>query len=142
MGRSKTWSVTEIVAAEYCEQKVLHDQRYGNRPTREAQRAMRDGQRDHDRFERDGLAQQAGQDSRCYIATAVFGGDAIETNELRDWRDNWLSLHSAGRAFIQAYYWASPTLVKLFAHIPGANSVIRTILRGFLRLLGGRNHAA
>lgn len=53
--------------------------------------------------------------SGCYIATAVYGSyDCPQVWTLRRYRDNRLTKHLLGRAFIRCYYAISPHLVKLF----------------------------
>jgi hypothetical protein len=51
--------------------------------------------------------------SNCFIATAVYGGNAPETNVLRRWRDKSLLPHFWGRLLISAYYSVSPGLVPI-----------------------------
>lgn len=51
----------------------------------------------------------------CYVATSVYGSyNCPEVWTLRRFRDNTLDATWYGRAFIQAYYAISPTLVKWF----------------------------
>lgn len=49
--------------------------------------------------------------SNCFIATAIYGIDANETNELRDWRDRSLQKSYFGRLFVSFYYKLSPKIV-------------------------------
>lgn len=51
--------------------------------------------------------------SFCFIATAVYGIDAPETNELRAWRDRSLLKNYFGRLFVYLYYKISPRLIPL-----------------------------
>ena len=46
----------------------------------------------------------------CFIATAVYGSAAWQTNVLREWRDTCLAPYAIGRLFISAYYKVSPLL--------------------------------
>lgn len=51
----------------------------------------------------------------CYVATCVYGSyDCPEVWTLRRYRDQALSQTWYGRAFIHAYYFISPKLVRLF----------------------------
>lgn len=49
----------------------------------------------------------------CFIATAVYGVDAPETNALRSWRDRQLMPTLLGRTFIATYYRISPSIVPI-----------------------------
>ncbi len=56
---------------------------------------------------------KVGGSSGCYIATAVYGSYTCrEVFTLRRYRDDYLSKHLWGRAFIRVYYALSPTLAK------------------------------
>lgn len=64
--------------------------------------------------------------SGCYVATAVYGSyDCPEVRVLRRFRDQSLSRHWPGRAFISAYYRISPRLVCLFGARLRFSSTIR-----------------
>ena len=53
----------------------------------------------------------------CYVATCVYGSyDCPEVWALRRYRDEYLSSHLLGRAFIKTYYAISPSFVKHFGH--------------------------
>lgn len=45
---------------------------------------------------------------RCFIATAVFGGDSAITELLRVFRDRFLLTNSLGKSFVDFYYTHSP----------------------------------
>ncbi|WP_196221058.1 CFI-box-CTERM domain-containing protein, partial [Sansalvadorimonas verongulae] len=47
----------------------------------------------------------------CFIATAVYGSTAWQTNVLRRWRDTCLAPYFLGRLFIFIYYSVSPHLI-------------------------------
>jgi hypothetical protein len=51
----------------------------------------------------------------CFIATAVYGADAIEVSTLRNFRDEYLLESWPGRAFVAAYEAASPPLAAVIA---------------------------
>lgn len=51
---SKPWSVTEIVAAEYCENKAILDLKYGDKPSPSIKKKRINGTIDHKRFEKIG----------------------------------------------------------------------------------------
>lgn len=68
----------------------------------------------------------SGKSEGCYIATAVYGSyDCSQVIILRRYRDNVLSTHFFGRAFIRIYYFISPWLVANFADKKWFNSFFR-----------------
>lgn len=59
------------------------------------------------------LKAQAKNKKACYVATAVYGSyDTPEVWVLRRLRDQFLARAVLGRAFIAAYYWISPRLLR------------------------------
>lgn len=77
------------------------------------------------------------QHTGCYIATAVYGSYTCnEVMELRRFRDDYLSKHRLGRAFIKLYYTISPHMIK---HIK-KNSFTEKTIRKFLDFI--RSHFA
>lgn len=50
---------------------------------------------------------------RCFIATAVFGGDSSITELLRDFRDKFLLTNGLGRSFVDFYYTYSPGIAAV-----------------------------
>ncbi|AJQ27562.1 CFI-box-CTERM domain-containing protein [Pelosinus fermentans] len=87
------------------------------------------GKQEHEQFNR----QLSGKDKRCFIATAVFGIDAIETNILRQFRDNHLIPYTLGRMFTSLYYSISPYIVIVIDKYPVLMIPIRAALRWFIR---------
>ncbi len=72
----------------------------------------------------------------CYVATAVYGSyDCPQVWALRRYRDQFLSCHTLGRAFIKVYYTLSPTAVKWFGHTKWFNHLWRSILDRMVRKL-------
>ncbi|PNG25261.1 CFI-box-CTERM domain-containing protein [Methylocella silvestris] len=47
----------------------------------------------------------------CFIATELYGADALEVDMLRAYRDKVLLKNRGGRAFVAAYYRAVPTII-------------------------------
>lgn len=67
--------------------------------------------------------------TRCYIATAVYGSyDCPEVWTLRRYRDGALSKNAFGRAFIRCYYAVSPTVVRLFGKTAWFNKFFKAKL--------------
>lgn len=75
------------------------------------------------------------RDQRCYIATAVFGGQAIETNALRKWRDEVLLKRKGGRLVVQLYYLLSPHLVRAIKPHSITEQTIRSVLTSFVNYI-------
>ena len=123
--KRKTVSASEIGRVNYCE-KSLEYQLNGVSPNRQAQARMQRGNRAHEKFNR---AQT--QDSRCYIATHVYGASHSNTQMLRQWRDQRLATTKLGRVFITMYYTLSPTLVAVCQRSFIVDKTIRTLLDRF-----------
>lgn len=136
----KHLTVTEIVSAVYCEQKMICDIERGRSETREVRAKREDGISRHKRFEAEGRRSQGRrtQDRRCFIATAVYGPDAFETDFLRGWRDSVLLPTRFGRIFVRIYYLVSPRLVPMLERHTRLASAVRTVLGRLVRLLEGR----
>lgn len=58
-------------------------------------------------------SQASSSNSNCFIATAVYGATAPETNTLRRWRDEVLLPRYMGRVLISVYYAVSPRLIPV-----------------------------
>lgn len=129
----KHHTITDIVSNTYCEQKMIFDRTRGRVATMEVRAKQDDGIKRHQRFEQRG---RSGSDRRCFIATAVYGPEAPETNFLRGWRDHALMARPLGRAFVQLYYRASPALVPLLERHARLAQATRFALGRVIRLLG------
>lgn len=141
-------SITRIVSASYCEQKVILDRIHGQKKTAEVAHKAAQGDREHLRFESEGKALAArgpimpqptaasspapATDKRCFIATAVYGEDAQETNALRAWRDQVLKVSFLGRWFIRIYYRVSPSVATIIGRRPMLLQIARQMLDSFL----------
>jgi len=71
--------------------------------------------------------------SACFIATAVYGLDAPETNLLRSWRDQRLLKSNMGRLFVFTYYKVSPSLIPWIKRSPWLKNVIKSQLDKFVK---------
>ena len=70
--------------------------------------------------------------SKCFIASAIYGPSALETNILRKWRDDNLLPHLPGRLLTHFYYFVSPSLCKLIVHYEKLNRITRSLLDHFI----------
>ena len=68
-----------------------------------------------------------GGGSTCFIATAAFGSPmAREVGVLREFRDDVLLPHAAGRAAVAAYYQIGPAFARVIARSETLKAVVRT----------------
>lgn len=130
----KYHTITDIVGAVYCEQKVVFDRERGDARPLAVRAKATAGTFEHLRFQVEGQT-RAAMDQRCFIATAIYGPDAPETNFLRAWRDRVLMPAMAGRLFVRAYYAVSPSLVPMLCGNRGVAKVVRVVLNAMLSVL-------
>jgi hypothetical protein len=117
---------------------------YGKRTSPARQVRMDEGTRAHQALLRQSLrlnpnADSSRRPSPCFIATAVFGEYAQETEQFRAYRDRHLSNSTAGRLFIQFYYWISPAIAAGLARCRGGRHVAKLVLLGILVLIQSYN---
>jgi hypothetical protein len=115
----------------YCEQKLRFDSVYGDRAPERVRKLRDSGTAAHSRFETEGR----GGDRRCFVATCIYGSDAIETNALRSFRDRTLLPSPAGRFLVAIYYSVSPHLVPILERFPGLAAGVRKLLNAIVRRL-------
>lgn len=130
-------TISDIVATVYCEQKTVFDRERGRIESRDVRAKREDGIAQHKRFENEGR-RSAGQDRRCFIATAVYGPDAAETDFLRAWRDRALMPSMTGRAAVRIYYSVSPLLLPVLERHARLARAVRVMLDRLVRFLGMR----
>lgn len=128
-------SVTELADLGYCEQQAIykHSGAQGHVQPKQRQARQR-GEAEHERRHAKLTRHTFGHtsDKRCFIATAVYGETAWQTNALRDWRDTALRPHAAGRALIQCYYALSPALAARLPHHPLLRHTTKRLLDRFV----------
>lgn len=134
-GRENCNTISDVVSTVYCEQKAVFDREYGKNESSDVRAKREDGIIQHKRFEKQG---RKAQDRRCFIATAVYGPDAVETNFLRAWRDRVLMPSIPGRLLVRLYYRTSPLLLPAMERHVGLAGVVRSILDRFVRFLGAK----
>ncbi len=72
----------------------------------------------------------------CFVLTVCFGSeDAPTVNSFRDFRDNQLSSHAVGRAFIRWYYRCGPTIAHFLDDKPRTKSVLRRVFMCIEKIL-------
>ena len=72
----------------------------------------------------------------CFVATAAYGvPHAPEIGILRNWRDETLSRHALGRAFVGTYYRLSPPVARVIARSSLLRRLARAVLDPVVRLI-------
>jgi len=89
-------AVTELAKMGYCETLlVLNKTRKNGHKAYRDEAAIKRGNKEHDAFDarvkREHQPYTPATDKRCFIATSVYGPDALQTERLRQWRDNSLT---------------------------------------------------
>ncbi|WP_245951532.1 CFI-box-CTERM domain-containing protein [Paracidovorax anthurii] len=120
-------TATELAAMGYCEKKVQLAHLYGQRTTPEQRKAMARGRQAHQRYFEQGVA--SASDRRCFVATFVFGPEAVETQVLRTYRDRVLLHRRWGRWVVAVYYWVGPAGCWILGRSPALARGVRLLLR-------------
>lgn len=136
MTRRRYHSISNIVATVYCERQAVLDREHGESRTLDVRVKAAAGTFEHKRFELEGKT-LAAVDRRCFIASAIYGGDAPQTNDFRAWRDRVLMQSRLGRTFVRTYYLVSPYLVPVLSRSVTAAAIVRRILDLILGRIGG-----
>ena len=128
---------TALAGFVKCEMQEYLRSRGEDSSTEETRAAAEAGTREHERWETAGGG--VPRDGRCFVASWALGTDDEDTERLRRWRDERLVGTALGRVFRDAYYAASPILIRMLAPIPGGRAVSARAVRLLARLLtGGR----
>lgn len=140
--RTSTIRATDLAKLGYCEKRLVLEKQLGERLTSEQRAGIRRGNEAHDRFLRQGLSLNPSVSTSkakrwCFIATAVFGPDAPETNRLREFRDNVLRPTYVGRLAIRGYYWLSPSIARLVQRRTWAIRPVRKLISALIACLDG-----
>lgn len=80
------------------------------------------------------------QDKRCFVASWACGPEDVATQQLRAFRDQHLLGSLFGRIFVRTYYAASPALITILRHVPGARAAAHwCVIRLAAATRGGRS---
>lgn len=126
--RPRRLSASDLAALGRCEQQAMF--RHHNRVERVdpvLAAARRRGDFEHARRNRSVTAKRSRR-GPCFIASAVYGGNAWQTETLRAWRDRSLLRNQMGRAFVHVYYRLSPPVANALARRPWAVRLVRVLL--------------
>lgn len=116
-------SATQLAEMGYCEKRMLLAHRLGERTTLAQRQGRARGNEAHLRYFAQGAA---ARDRRCFIASCVFGPEALETQQLRGYRDAVLLPRWWGRRLVSLYYRVAPSLCRLLERWPAAFPLTRT----------------
>jgi len=121
--RSLYVNASEVGQAKFCPHSVTLA-RQGVKPNKVSVRMMKAGTASHEHF----TNRELKRDSRCYIATHLFGESHWKTEALRTLRDEVLSQSHPGVLFIKLYYRTSPWVVSVARRLPILNAVLQPII--------------
>jgi len=132
--RSVPIRASDLAKMTVCEQKLVYEKRYGERLTRTQARRIHGGNQGHMLYLRQAFLLNPGVRSSeakpwCFVASAVFGEAAAETEVLRALRDSVLRRYALGRAFMRLYYRLSPALAIYLSARPRAQELMRHALK-------------
>lgn len=135
MKRQRAIASTDLARMVTCETQFVLDRKHGDRATPSVVRRRQEGIAAHAEHHRNVTAHHNARSARgpCFIATAVCGEFAWQTEALRDFRDAVLARSRLGRIAIGAYYLVSPPLARWLSRSPRAASIVRSGLDRFLR---------
>ena len=126
-------SATTIAQRSFCEQQLVLDKQFGRRETDIQKQRRERGDEEHLRHHLEAQRYGSVRDSRCFIATELYGDVATETEQLRQFRDSSLMPTLWGRLLVRAYYEISPGIVGLMKRFPKTRAVIKPVINWFVR---------
>lgn len=137
---TKKLPVTELAKMGYCETLLVLNKKNNN--ASEGYRdepAINRGNKEHEAFDarvkRSHKPYATATDKRCFIATSVYGENAIQTQQLRQWRDQTLIPTRLGRGFVNTYYYLSPAVARILSRCPRLNDSLRFLLNLWVKRL-------
>lgn len=122
-------SATTIAQASDCETKLYLNKKYGRQESDKERLRRERGNEEHLRHHV--AAQRYGTprgDSRCFIATEIYGPLSKETNILRNFRDTQLLPYAWGRTVVRCYYLVSPLLIPILHRKTWLRRTVRSVL--------------
>lgn len=141
--KNTTVTASDLAQCCICEQQFVFDQKYGKRRSKELAKNASAGIAVHKYLNAEAQlayrnVETSQTDKRCFIASALFGVDAPETWQLRDFRDKVLIKKLFGRYLIEFYYQISPPIAAILLRCPRLAAIAKTVFRIVLWLTGGK----
>lgn len=135
-----TVTASDLAQSCVCEQQWVFDLEHGKKRTRDQERSAQAGIAAHAGMNLQAQLAYRGvetsqPDQRCFIASALYGQDAPETQALRAFRDRKLAPFALGRLFMVFYYRSSPPIAAVLHRHPSLAAIARYIVSGIYRLL-------
>ena len=123
MKKKKYVTASDIGRVAFCPRSVSLEKQ-GHQVSTEAKARRQAGDLAHQQFNK---AVKKNSDSRCFIATAVFGEMPPVTNDFRHYRETHLNTF-AGSLFIKMYYKISPSICLIIRHFPALKKSAKVLL--------------
>ena len=122
-------AASSLAEVGVCERRVYLKAKFGERTNRDRQARLDRGTDLHDKaFSQSRPDQPSASDRRCFIATAVYGPCAPETDALRKYRDRALLTSKGGRTLVAVYYKVSPMIASMCDRSPVLRRTLRKVL--------------
>jgi hypothetical protein len=121
-------AISEIGEVGICERRVYLRKKYGLRTNRAREERLNRGTKVHQAAYEQSRPDEKRVDKRCFIATSVYGVDAIETEHLRCIRDRYLMPNSVGMFLVRMYYGASPRIAQACEESERLRRAVRVVL--------------
>jgi hypothetical protein len=123
-------SASQVAQLGACEYQIMLQARHGKRTTVAQALAIEEGTARHERFHEQGQRATGAPEAKrwCFVASAVYGEAAPQTELLRGFRDQVLRKSRMGRAAIGVYYRYSPSVALLIQRNATAARVVRSVL--------------
>lgn len=130
MKRRASISASQLAEMGFCEVKVRLKEQHGDQDTTESAARREEGKRQHERMHVAAMTHhnRPTADRRCFIATAVYGGEDPRTEQLRQFRDRVLMRTGAGRTLVRLYYWVSPFVALTAKSSPWLKTALKRML--------------
>lgn len=134
---------TKLAQMGDCELRLVLESRLGDMTTKAQREARKVGVRAHADFHERTMRHHnrregaSARDSRCFIASQVFGLVDPRTERLRRYRDERLLTTAAGRVLVWIYYRISPWVAGRLVGRPRAGRVVGRGLEWFIAWMEG-----
>jgi hypothetical protein len=123
-------TVSQLVDFAKCEKLAILKRTRRETLNEVRQTAVDRGTQAHARFEK-----QSTVDGRCFVSSFAFGPDAVETMNLRAYRDSVMLRSKWGASLVAMYYLMSPLGVALLRRLWKGDTLARLAIRLVSKLL-------